>query len=70
MNALRAEHRYHNTRWYAVQESAALAANATKRDWSMSINMGAIGIAADSPPAYYRNLEVRWTAWWLYTVVG
>lgn len=51
--------RYHNTRWYAVQETAALLANATKRDWSMSVNMAAIGIAADSPAAYYRNLEVR-----------
>ena len=50
--------RYHNVRWYAVQETAALAANATKRDWTMSINTGAIGIVADIPETYYRNLEV------------
>ena len=50
--------RYHNTRWYAVQETATLAAAGNATDWTLNVNLGAVGIAADDAATYYRNLEV------------
>ena len=42
-----------------MQETATLAAAGKAADWTLNVNLGAIGIAANDAAAYFRNLEVR-----------
>ena len=41
-----------------MQTTATLAAAGNASDWTLNVNMGAIGIATDDAAAFYRNLEV------------
>ena len=52
-------HRYHNSRFYGIQSSAAIRSNSSYLGVQTSKNIGVITIAAANPRKHYANIKVR-----------